>query len=321
MAHQLTIGANGLAEMAYAGEKPWHGLGQELQRGAPIETWQTAAGLDWEILRSGVHYHNDGLQELKSHDVLYRSDNNRPLAVVTNRYKEVQPKEIMEFFRDLIDENGFEMETAGTLMGGKRIWALAKTGLGGEVVAGDHVNAYLLLVTSYDNALATTAQFTSVRVVCNNTLHMSLNREVETRVRVRHNTTFDAAMVKDELELGLGAKQHYDQFMNKMRRFSEQSLSNYEAEDIIARLMTQKGTTGNARTSRGFKTIMQLFGGVGKGSSLDGVAGTKWGLINAVTQYADFHIRAKSQDNRLNSSWFGAGAKMKNSIVQFVEQV
>jgi hypothetical protein len=34
---------------------------------------------------------------------------------------------------------------------------------------GDRVKAYLLLATSCDGTLCTTAQFTSVRVVCNNT--------------------------------------------------------------------------------------------------------------------------------------------------------
>ncbi len=66
---------------------------------------------------------------------------------------------------------------------------------------------------------------------------------------------------------------------------------------------------------------MQLFGGGGKGSGLEGVAGTKWGLVNAVTEYADFHTRAKSQDTRLNSSWFGNGAKLKSSVIQLVESL
>ncbi len=43
--------------MAYAGQTPWHGLGQELPRGRPIEEWLKAARLDWELQRVPVQYH------------------------------------------------------------------------------------------------------------------------------------------------------------------------------------------------------------------------------------------------------------------------
>ena len=50
--------------------------------------------------------------------VLYRSDTHAPLSVVSQRYQEVQPKEILEFYRDLTEQSGFELETAGVLKGG-----------------------------------------------------------------------------------------------------------------------------------------------------------------------------------------------------------
>ena len=31
MAHQITIRENGYAEMAFVGDTPWHGLGQQLE--------------------------------------------------------------------------------------------------------------------------------------------------------------------------------------------------------------------------------------------------------------------------------------------------
>jgi hypothetical protein len=57
----------------------------------------------------------------------YRSDTKAALSVVSSRYQVVQPKEILEFYRDLTEISGFELETAGVLKEGKKIWALAKT--------------------------------------------------------------------------------------------------------------------------------------------------------------------------------------------------
>jgi hypothetical protein len=36
--------------------------------------------------------------------------------------------EILHFYKDLTEQSGFELETAGVLKGGKKFWALAKTG-------------------------------------------------------------------------------------------------------------------------------------------------------------------------------------------------
>ncbi|GAB7538177.1 hypothetical protein BGC_43990 [Burkholderia sp. 3C] len=42
--------------------------------------------------------------------VLYRSDNKAPLSVVSARYQVVQPREILEFYRDLTEIGGFKLE-------------------------------------------------------------------------------------------------------------------------------------------------------------------------------------------------------------------
>lgn len=319
MAHQLTITNRGIAEMAYVGETPWHGLGQVLLPDAGIDEWRVAAGMNWDIMRTHVQYTNGELHDWKENQVLYRSDTNKPLAIVSPKYKEVQPKQVLEFFRDLVEVNGFSLETAGTMKGGRRFWALANTGLGGEVVDGDNVNSYLLLVTSCDGGLATTAQFTSIRVVCNNTLQMSLNGIHGTRVSVRHNTEFNPNSFK--AELGLNATEVYTDFMDRMKGFANTSLTGARAEEIIEEMFAKKGVTVPIRATKGFKTVLQLFNGVGKGSQIDGVAGTAWGLVNAVTEYSDFHIRAKNQEYRLDSAWFGAGRALKENILEIVAEV
>ncbi|WP_439510088.1 DUF932 domain-containing protein, partial [Marinimicrobium koreense] len=187
--------------MAYVGQTPWHGLGRQLDSGLPVDDWVIQAGMDWEIQESPVRFiagQREYLGEIKpfdDHKVLYRSDTHDPLSVVGNRYKVVQPREILEFYRDLTERSGFELETAGVLKGGRKLWALARTGQSTTLKGKDTTKGYVLLATACDGTMATTAQFTSVRVVCNNTLAVALGSGAGA-VKVPHRSVFDAEAVK-----------------------------------------------------------------------------------------------------------------------------
>jgi hypothetical protein len=60
--------------------------------------------------------------------VLYRSDTGAALQVAPQRFQVVQPRDVMEFYRDLPKAYGFTLETAGVLKGGHKVWGLAVCG-------------------------------------------------------------------------------------------------------------------------------------------------------------------------------------------------
>lgn len=329
MAHELTM-TNGLAEMAYVGEKPWHGLGQQLERGASIEQWTESAGMAWKIGRSKVRFFGDreGTQQLTwdQHNVLFRSDSKAPLGIVSPKFKIVQPQHVMEFFRDLCDENGFTLETAGTLFGGRRFWALAHVGESAIITNPiDVVGGYLLLVTACDGTLATTARFTTICVVCNNTLSMALKGAAKREVVVSHRSKFDAARVKDELGVAHGS---FAAFIKDARQLASIPVTEPMAADLTTLLLLPESVEDLAceqaikvQSSSVYKNILALFEGKGMGSRLSGREGTAWGWVNAVTEQVDHHARAASLDNRLDSAWFGRGDTLKTKAVELANQL
>jgi phage/plasmid-like protein (TIGR03299 family) len=304
--------------MAYVGATPWHGLGHQLQAHQPLEVWAEAAGMNWQIEETDVMFrvgfHDlDPIKSFPEQKVLYRSDNKKPLSTVSKKYQVVQPSEILEFYRDLTQAGGYQLETAGVLKEGRKLWALARTGQSAVLAGGDEVRGYLLLATACDGTLATTAQFTSVRVVCNNTLQIAVGRN-RGAVKVPHRSQFDPRTVKEELGIAISS---WDSFMADMHQLSQRKVSQAETERFFQRVFTyqtlgKSGSQSSERTNeRGFKAVMNLFEGNGRGATLESAAGTAWGLLNSVTEYVDHQQRARNPGNRLHSAWFGAGAVLK----------
>ncbi|OIT17664.1 hypothetical protein BL243_04840 [Ralstonia solanacearum] len=303
--------------MAYVGQTPWHGLGNQLSPRQPVEVWAKQAGMNWQIEETEVRFVSGSagsnlgsIHAFPEQKVLYRSDTKAALSVVSARYQVVQPAEILEFYRDLTEVGGFELETAGVLKEGRKFWALAKTGQTGLLKGKDKVDGYLLLATACDGTLATTAQFTSVRVVCNNTLQIALGDGTGV-VKVPHRSQFDAAAVKHQLGISVSS---WDCFMARTKALAERKVTDSAAETFFRRVLTYPTTNLADRVvvnERAIKAVGELYAGNGKGADLPSAAGTAWGLVNSITEFVDHHRRARSGDHRLDAAWFGQGAALK----------
>lgn len=313
--------------MAYVGTTPWHQLGNQLPAKQPIEVWAEKAGMAWKICETPVRYMTEqagALGSIMSFDdqkVLYRSDTKAALSVVSQRYQVVQPQTVLEFYRDLIEVSGFELETAGVLKEGKKFWALARTGKTATLKGNDVVNGYILLATSCDGTLATTATPTTVRVVCNNTLAIALNG-ASSAIKVPHSTSFDAQAVKKQL--GIAVSQ-WDSFMYRMKTLSERKVKSHESMNYFLKVLCQTEGQPNSATGlvneRALKKVQALYDGHGRGAELAAAKGTAWGLLSAVTEFVDHERKARNQDYRLDSAWFGAGANLKQRALEYALQL
>lgn len=308
MSHEIDM-STGKAGMAFVGETPWHGLGEKLEPGMPIEKWLVSAGMDWQILPATPQYLSPlhGLKSVEDKKVLYRSDNGEFLSIVSDKYNIVQPFEVLEFYRDLVGEAGFELETAGCLKGGRKFWALARTGEKGEVGKGDEMRGYLLLATSCDGTLATIAQFTSIRVVCNNTLQISLKSDKEGRVKKSHRCVFDAMQIKSELGL---ISESWGEFINQARLMAVTPVDKGMVKKFLIDVFDgdMEKTFEEQKGKRGMQKVYELMLD-SPGSEMAGRS--VWGLVNGLTRFVDFERKASGQENRLDNAWFGLGADLK----------
>jgi phage/plasmid-like protein (TIGR03299 family) len=174
----------------------------------------------------------------------------------------------------------------------------------------------LLLTTSCDGTLATTAKFVSERVVCNNTLRIALGEKDEKKpqVRVTHGSAFNPAKIKD----ALGLLDHgWHNFMTNIRKMARTKVTDEAVKKFIADIilnqdqlkLLEETQVTHKRVEGKLATIFDMYKGSGMGAKE--VTGTVWGALNAVTEYADHRI-GKIDDNKLWNSWFGYSENLKN---------
>lgn len=326
MAHELDF-SKGQAAIAFRGAVPWHGLGESILPQDSIDDIRLKAGLDYDVVKTPVRYDRhipavsrDGgdwvTETSKDHCVLHRSDTGSALSVVSPKYQVVQPKEVVEFYRDLTEKFGYELEVVGALKGGKKVWALANTGNSLQLRDRDDVRGYLLLATSYDGTMATQARFTSIRVVCNNTLTLAAN-EGRADVTVPHSTKFDADKVKQALGIGV----HWQQFSDAAHEMQNRIVSRDEtirflmdayyglADDEAIR--AHQADESKTKSTEKFIARLQTALFNSPGAHMASARGTLWGAMQAVTFDVDHQLPSRTSDSRLDKAWFGTGNSIK----------
>lgn len=316
MAHLIDMN-NDRANMAYAGQVPWHGLGVELNPDSPLELWANQAGFEWEVRKSPVQFQHLDAEgtptgnhsTIPNRWALYRSDTGAPLSVMSSNFRITQPKQVVEFFRDLIKQGGAKMHTMGMLSGGAKFWALAK--FDDEFkINGDVTLPYLLLATSCDGSLSNTAQFTTVRVVCNNTLQVATREEGKAKISVPHSTDFDASYFKTQLGLMGGS---WERFKKDANELAKRRVSREEAVAFFLKVLYPKTDVDQIDLNIARPVLASVLSVYehGVGQDTKAAKGTAFGLVQAITRHVDHEKKAASTDTRLNSAWFGAGAAMK----------
>lgn len=269
-------------------------------------------------------YQNGGMHTWPQRKVLYRSDTGAPLSVMSDNFNTVQPSDILNLYSKIAEVAGFTLETAGSLIGGRKIWALARVSDGADVTGVDRVRPYVLLATSYDGSMATTVKEVVERVVCNNTIQIAMNERGGREIRVLHSMKWtDEIAERVRMDLGF-VHNAYEQFIVSARALAGRPMSGVEADEFVAHLlepyyggMKSDGGVRDVRESKGYKRILELFNGAAIGRDMAGGA-NRWGMLNAVTQLID-HERGKSDSSRINSAWFGTGNAMKERAFAILE--
>lgn len=331
MAHLIDT-SNGRDNIAYVGETPWHGLGTVMQPGQNLEDWITAAGLGHKVLQGPLFFsrrpaasadlaaRGGDMQEISGLVANYREDTGAFLGAVDKKmWKMVQPREVIDFYRQFAADGGLQLEVAGSLKGGARVWALARLDDPIRVGKDDLSFPYFLLTTGFDGKIGTIGTFTATRVVCWNTISIVYNEvkaqeeskgRLVTGFNIPHCAHFEPEAAKAQVDALILAARQYGDLGNLL---ADKGASDDDALKYFTGLvgkLNKEGTDLTGQSRAKIDELLDLYHN-GPGANLATARGTVWGLLNAVTRYLDHSAKQRTEGGRLNAAWFGDGKNLK----------
>ena len=317
--------AHNVETMAYAGGVPWHGLGVPVSNDLTPVQMMEKAGLNWTVEQIDSYVNVGDKQIPTGMKSLVRSSDNKVLTNIGQVWNPVQNEDAFNFFSEYVMKDDMEMHTAGSLKGGQLVWALAKVKESFDLFGGDTVESYLLFSNPHKYGFSIDVRFTPIRVVCNNTLSLSLEAKAERSVKVGHRTEFNGSEVKKALGIASAKLHEYKdmaQFLGSKR---------YNIDDLVEYYNTVFPRTADKRVQNQKLSVETLsknakaaFDAIEQQPGAKFAEGSWWQAFNSVTYVTD-HIQGRNADNRLYSSWFGGNQVRKRdalkTALQFAEKV
>jgi phage/plasmid-like protein (TIGR03299 family) len=305
--------AHEVESMVYAGAAPWHGLGVAVPEDKKLSIAEAiaAAGLDWEVKLRGLFTKDDRGAHVPvlDHYVTFRNSDNAVLGVVGKDYQPLQNLDAFKWFQPFLEGGQATIETAGSLRGGAKVWVLARIRRDPLVVGKEDVmKHYVLLSNSHDGSLAVRVGFTPIRVVCNNTLCLAHESKARKLLRVRHTSRILDNLEDIRSTVNL-AQREFAATVDQYRRLARREINRSDLVKYVRIVFGLKEKPRSARQERQEKivpAVVRLFEG-GRGSQTAG--SNYWGAYNAVNEYLNY-FRGKTQDNTLDSLWFGEGVQL-----------
>lgn len=304
--------------IAYYGDVPWHRLGKQVPKWIKAKEMIQAAGLDWQVrlqpARGARKINRKG--EFSRYEVLRVPRPNEEetevlLGVVSRRYQPLQNSEAFSFFDPIVSEGQAYFETAGALGEGERIWVMAKMPDAMEIVRGDECFKYLLLSNTHTGEGSVIVKFTSVRVVCQNTLMLAMD-DGQKAYRVRHSKMMQFRL--DELSKFLAITQHVfqkaeEEFKHLAKVQMKGDRLQHYLEAVFPRTEKQKKERVIPQRWKDVHKVVESQPDL----RINGVRGTLWGAYNAITRFEDYKkpMQEEVADQRLERTWFGSGADIK----------
>ena len=300
---------------------PWHNLGVPVEGALTAQEMVKAAGLDWMVEKRplAVHGYDGSWIPVLGKVGIVRDTDQATLGVVGEHYTPMQNQDAFALFDAVTASGEAKYITAGSLKGGRKVWALAELPKSIHIAGVDEIKPYLLLANGHDGWTAVNMLTTPTRVVCWNTLTLAMSRATN-RISLRHTVHMMERVDQARTALGIAVK-YYQTFEEMGNLLVSKRVNTRQIRDVLSAVIpdkTEEESGAVVRLRR--QAIVDLMDA--PTNSMEGIRGTAWSLLNAGVEFSDWYAtKYRTDENRIASVWFGKAQEFNQRLLQKVQEV
>lgn len=287
----------------------WEAVGSNISAATSVEEALKISGLDYTVEKVPV-FLEDGTP-IPGAFCTKREGTNDTFGVVGSQFEIIQNQEALSFVDNLVSE-GLTFVKAGE--NHKMLYLIGK--LPSIEVLGDEVTPYLIFQNSHNGSTTLKATIAPLRIVCQNQFNLTFRKAVN-KISLRHTKSIKGRLHTAQQVL-LQNTEYLSEFQKQALGLAQEKVSKKQVDTLLDGIFEIKPEFNPTQVRR-MEEKRDRFLSAYQADDNQNFLGTKWGLINAYTDFVTHKPLRKETPQALENHFIKT--TLKGSINDFVHQV
>lgn len=287
----------------------WEAVGSNISAATSVEEALKISSLDYIVEKVPVFLENG--TPIPGAFCTKKEGTNDTFGVVGSQFEIIQNQEALSFVDNLVSE-GLTFVKAGE--NHKMLYLIGK--LPSIEVLGDEVTPYLIFQNSHNGSTTLKATIAPLRIVCQNQFNLTFRKAVN-KISLRHTKSIKGRLHTAQQVL-LQNTEYLSEFQKQALGLAQEKVSKKQVDTLLDGVFEIKPEFNPTQVRR-MEEKRDRFLSAYQADDNQNFLGTKWGLINAYTDFVTHKPLRKETPQALENHFIKT--TLKGSINDFVHQV